>query len=213
VDATTADIIAELERGIPRTDYTPDRLPKIKCRTTGEMLVDTTGILYPLNTPERDVIPVSTTVNHVADLCICLHSRLQHTSKLGDSDGSNAATTDSCAGTRPDGSPCDCHRMNPVSQKASSHAFKRGQKVVRRRVADVVPGNRVLVGWAASTHGKVRLTTERRGAMVAQVKGSRYTLPNSEAGGQTWFDRALTLRTDLGEAMPISGGSYVLVIK
>lgn len=144
----------------------------------------------------------SMTVDHVADLCICLHSRLQHTA---------AVTHDVCSGKRRNSQACNCHRFNPVASKASTHAYHRGQKVKRRRLADLLPGDRVLAGWAA-VHGKIRLTDERQGALVASVVARRNHLPDAEANRQSWFERALVITTDLGETIPQAGGTPVLTL-
>lgn len=146
--------------------------------------------------------PPSMEINHVADLCVCQHSRLQH---------SAAVTHDICSGKRRDGEQCRCERMNPVSPKGSKHAFRRGMGGKKRRLADLVPGDRVLAGWAATT-GKVRLTDVKTGALVVTVEARRNKLPDSAASGQSWFERAVIITTDLGETVPQSGGTYVWTV-
>lgn len=144
------------------------------------------------------------TVNHVAELCICLHSRPYH------ADADHAGPC----------SECRCQRFNPVSPKASPHALHRGQRVQRRRIVDLMPGQRVLTGWAG-VRGRVRLTDERTGAMVSQVVARRYARPKAEANGQSWFDasgqswfdRELIITTDLGDSVPQPGGTFVLVLR
>jgi hypothetical protein len=165
--------------------------------------------------------------NHVAELCICLHPSVMHYSKLGASTPrlgdmhdsyqgfggvDDRQVTDACTGRKLDGSPCGCGRMNPVSPKASKHAYHRGQKVLRRRASDVMPGQRVLVGWAPTTQGRVRLTEQKTGAMVATVVSKRGKLPPEEEQEVRWNRRMWLIVTDLGESLPIAGGDLVGVV-
>jgi hypothetical protein len=156
--------------------------------------------------------------NHVADLCICLHSRMAHHSILGAPAGralkwaSGETVTDACNGTKPDGRPCTCAAMNPVAPRASKHAFQRGQKVLRRRASDLMPGQKVLVGWAPTTSGRVRLLDQKTGAMVAEVLGKRGKLPPEQEADIKWSHRMWLVRTDLGESLPIAGGDIVGVV-
>jgi hypothetical protein len=152
--------------------------------------------------PDFNLREPSMAVDHVADLCICQHSRLQHAA---------AVTHDVCAGKR-NGERCRCERFNPVSPKGSRHAYKRGQKVTKRRLADLVPGDRVLAGWTTE-HGKVRLTDVKTGALIVEVVArTRDARSDKQASGQTWFERAKIVSTDLGETVPQAGGTYVLTV-
>lgn len=194
----------------------PDRI------YTAEGLLDTTDILPPLDSPPRNVIPTNP-VNHVADLCICQHSRLQHYSILGNPQGKpltladlpKGPVTGACTGTRHDtGEPCRCTGMNPVSQKLSKHAFHRGQKLLKRSLSSLYPGDQVLAGWT-TVHGKIRLTdNQKQGALVATVTAKpRPYKSDAEAGGQSWRDRAVVVATDLGETVPQTGGTPVYVVR
>jgi hypothetical protein len=194
----------------------------------GELMI-TEGIFDPVESPPRDVIPVNDfPVLHYADLCVCLHSRLQHYSKLGQSNGEatrisdlgtawwgearqrRGGVTDGCTGTNVNGDPCTCTALNPVSPKVSKHVYHRGQKTVRKTLASLYPGDRVLTGWTGLA-GKVRLTENKRGAMVSVVKAApRPYREGSE--GQSWRDRGFVVATDLGESVAQPGGTPVLVV-
>ena len=127
------------------------------------------------------------TANHIAELCVCLHSSQAHRS----------GGCETCG---------RCHRFNPVSPKVSRHALRRGQKIKRRHVADLLPGDRVLAGWAG-VPGKLRLTDVKTGAMVVEVRGRHGGDP-----GQRWQDREVITVTDLGPTVPQLGGSFVSTV-
>lgn len=141
-------------------------------------------------------------INHVAELCICLHSKLTH---------SAAVTRDTCGGKRPDGSPCKCERFNPVSPRGSQHAYRRGMKVKRRKLADIGPGDRVTAGWTTYA-GRVRLNCQRTGALVVTITGRKAKLSDEQAGDQSWRNRMWIMQTDLGDSLPQAGNDDVLVI-
>jgi hypothetical protein len=195
---------------------------------TGDKMISLMGILSPIDSPERDVIPTETDVSHVRDLCVCHHSRLQHHSQLGAATGPSHHTlpwttymsggpgsvTHACTGKKRNGDPCRCDHFEPVAAKASKHSYKRGTRTMKKPVAALYPGDRVLAGWT-TVPGKVRLNDNKgNGAMVAVVlEAPRKYRPDEEASGQSWRDRAVVVVTDLGETIPQTGGTPVLVVR
>lgn len=171
-----------------------------------------------------DMGPTSGNANHVINLCVCLHSRLTHHSVLGDSDytadgpvtsrrprGSDVVT-DRCLARMPDGTNCKCQRFNVVSSK-SSHAYRRGLKVERRKLVDLYPGDRVLTGWTPWS-GRIRLLDHKTGAMISTISKMERALPDDDprAAGQDWRQRTWLVTTDLGQSFPQAGGDVVLVV-
>lgn len=160
-------------------------------------------------------------VNHIGNLCLCLHDRRSHYSALGKAGthegmrgyvSEDDQTTDACASQKADGYPCSCRRFNPVAPRASKHAFSRSRdKIVRRKVADLIPGDRVLAGWSGST-GKVRLTDQTKGyPMVVTLTGRKRTQKGNDRD-LSWASRMWTFTTDIGQAVPIAGGDTVGVV-
>lgn len=159
-------------------------------------------------------------VNHIGNLCICLHSRPVHHSVLGkanSNEGSNGwihedfVTTDSCAGKKASGDPCDCRRFNPVAARASKHSFVRGRNKIRKvKAGSLVPGDRVLAGWSAAA-GKLRLTENTKDQpMVVTLTGRKVT--QADDRDRNWQYRMWSFKTDIGECVPIAGGTTVGVV-
>jgi hypothetical protein len=154
-------------------------------------------------------------------LCPCLHINALHDNEL--------------ACTAPG---CKCQRFNATA-RTSSHHYQRGQRTVRKRVARLEPGDRVLVGFPGrvdllrNEHGylyelvdgvsrvktehvqdnQLRFVEKKTGALVATVTGRRSEAADYRSGfyGRRGATRHV-IETDLGELPPTAGVNSVMVL-